>query len=69
MKQYDDAEKWFQKTIVLDPKRAIAYLNLADAYFDQQKKPEAKDAYEKYLALAPSSKTASSVRERLKSLQ
>lgn len=69
MKQYDDAEKWFQKTIVLDPKRAVAYLNLADAYFDQQKKAEAKDAYEKYLALAPNSKTATSVREKLKSLQ
>jgi peptidoglycan/xylan/chitin deacetylase (PgdA/CDA1 family)/tetratricopeptide (TPR) repeat protein len=69
MKQYDDAEKWFQKTIALDPKRAVAYLNLADAYLDQQKKPEAKDTYEKYLALAPNSKTAPSVREKLKSLQ
>jgi len=69
MKQYDDAEKWFQKTIALDPKRAVAYLNLADAYFDQQKKPEARDAYEKYLTLAPNSKTAPSVREKLKSLQ
>lgn len=68
MKQYDDAEKWFQKTITLDPKRAVAYLNLADAYFDQQKKPAAKDAYEKYLALAPNSRTAPSVREKLKNL-
>ena len=68
MKQYDDAEKWFQKTVALDPKRAVAYLNLADAYFDQQKKPEAKEAYGKYLALAPNSKTAPSVREKLKSL-
>lgn len=68
MHQYDDAEKWFQKAINLDPKRAIAYLNLGDAYLDQQKKTEAKDAYEKYLTLAPNSKTASSVREKLKNL-
>jgi tetratricopeptide (TPR) repeat protein len=61
--------KWFQKTITLDPKRAVAYLNLGDAYLDQQKKSEAKDAYEKYLALSPTSKTAASVREKLKSLQ
>lgn len=68
MKQYGEAAKWFQKAIALDPKRAVAYLNLGDAYFDQQKKNEAKDAYQRYLALAPNSKTAPSVREKLKSL-
>ncbi len=69
MKQYDDAAKWFQKAITLDPKRAVAYLNLGDSYFDEQKRTEAKDAYEKFLALAPNSKSAPSVREKLKSLQ
>jgi tetratricopeptide (TPR) repeat protein len=68
MGQFDNAVKWFQKSIALDPRRAVAYLNLGDAYFDQQKKVEAKDAYEKYLALAPNSKTAPSVREKMKSL-
>jgi len=68
MGQYDEAEKWFLQTTTLDPKRAVAYLNLGDAYFDQQKKAEAKDAYEKFLALSPNSKSAPTVRERLKAL-
>jgi peptidoglycan/xylan/chitin deacetylase (PgdA/CDA1 family)/tetratricopeptide (TPR) repeat protein len=68
MGRYDDAVKWFLQTISLDPKRAVAYLNLGDAYFDQQKKLEAKDAYEKFLALAPNSRSAPAVREKLKSL-
>ena len=49
-------------------KRAIAYLNLGDAYFELQRKPEAKDAYERFLDLAPNSKTAPAVREKLNSL-
>ena len=68
MGQYEDAVKWFQKAIAFDPKRAVAYLNLGDAYFDQQKKAEAKDAYGKYLALAPNSKTAPAVRDKMKLL-
>jgi tetratricopeptide (TPR) repeat protein len=69
MSRYDDAVKWFLQTIALDPKRAIAYLNLGDAYLNLQKKPEARDAYEKFLALAPNSKSAPTVHEKLKSLQ
>jgi len=29
--RYDEAVEWFKKTIGIDPKRAIAYLNLGDA--------------------------------------
>jgi predicted negative regulator of RcsB-dependent stress response len=47
---------------------SIAYLNLGDAYLQLQKKPEAKAAYEKFLQLAPNSKSAPSVQEKLKSL-
>src|SRR5215471_1446872 len=68
MKQYDDAAKWFQQAIDQDPKRAVAYLNLGDVYFDQQKAAEARDAYNKFLALSPNSKSAGAVRERLKNL-
>jgi len=68
LEQYDAAVKWFLQAITLDPKRAIAYLNLGDAYLALQKKAEAKDAYEKFLALSPNSKAASAVRERMKSL-
>jgi hypothetical protein len=33
-----------------------------------QKKPEAKDAYEKFLALSPNSKSAPDVRAKIQSL-
>jgi TolA-binding protein len=68
MGQYDDAVKWYLQTIALDPKRAVAYLNLGDAYLNLQRKAEAKDAFEKFLALAPNSKSAPDVIEKLKSL-
>jgi tetratricopeptide (TPR) repeat protein len=69
MENYDDAVKWFQQTIALDPKRSVAYLNLGDAYWQLHKKPEAKDAYERFLAIAPTSKAAPGVQEKLKALQ
>jgi len=68
MNQFDEAVKWLQQAIVLDPKRAIAYVNLGDAFAAQQKNAEARTAYEKFLALSPDSKTATYVREKLKSL-
>jgi tetratricopeptide (TPR) repeat protein len=69
MAQYDDAVKWFKQTLALDPKRAVAWLNLGDAYVNLKKNAEAREAYEKYLALAPNGKSAPDVREKLKSLQ
>src|SRR5262249_30553388 len=68
LQQFDDAVKWFLQTISLDPKRSIAYLNLGDAYVQLHKNAEAKAAYEKFLALAPNSKSAPAVQEKLKSL-
>jgi len=57
------------ETIALDPHRAIAYLNLGDAYLQMGKKSEAKKAYEKYLELQPNSKVAPGVQEKIKSLE
>jgi len=68
MNQFEEAVKWFEQTIVLDPKRAVAYLNMADAFMALQKKEEARAAYEKFLILSPNSKSAPTVREKLKSL-
>ena len=68
MQQYDESVKWFQKAIAVDPKRSIAYLNLGDAYVNLHKPADAKAAYEKYLVLSPNSKSAPTVREKLKSL-
>jgi peptidoglycan/xylan/chitin deacetylase (PgdA/CDA1 family)/tetratricopeptide (TPR) repeat protein len=68
MGKLDDAVKWYLQTVALDPKRAVAYLNLGDAYLSMQKSAEAKGAYEKFLELAPNSKSAPDVREKLTSL-
>ena len=57
-----------QKASANDPKRAVAYLNLGDAYLQLQKKVEAKAAYQKFLDLSPTSKSAPAVREKMKSL-
>jgi Flp pilus assembly protein TadD len=66
---YAEAIEWFQKTIALDSNRAVAYLNLGDAYLQLGKKSEAKQAYQKYLQLQPNSKAAAGVQEKLKSLE
>jgi peptidoglycan/xylan/chitin deacetylase (PgdA/CDA1 family)/uncharacterized caspase-like protein len=68
MGQHEEAVKWFLHAITADPNRAVAYLNLGDAYSELHKPNDAKSAYERFLALAPNSKTSSAVREKLKSL-
>jgi tetratricopeptide (TPR) repeat protein len=66
--KYDLAVYWLQKTVQLDPKRAVAYLNLGDALAKLNRNPEARDAYKKYLELAPNSKAAPDVKEKLATL-
>jgi tetratricopeptide (TPR) repeat protein len=68
MGQYQEAAKWFQQAISVDSKRAIAYLNLGDTYQEMHRMSEAKSAYEEFLALAPNSKSAPAVRDKLNAL-
>jgi tetratricopeptide (TPR) repeat protein len=68
LEKFEDAVRLFLQTLKLDPSRAVAYINLGDAYVKLQKIPEAKVAYEKYLEMAPNSKSAPEVREKLKGL-
>jgi hypothetical protein len=60
---------WFDKSIALDPKRAIAYINLGDPWFNLNRKANAKKAYQKYPELAPNSTKALKIIERLANLQ
>jgi len=60
---------WFQKAIAIDHQRAIAYLNLADAYVRVGKPKDAKQNYEKFLQLSPTSANADEVRQRIVELQ
>jgi tetratricopeptide (TPR) repeat protein len=54
-----------QKTIEIDPKRAVAYLNLGDVYVKLNRIVEARQAYTKYLELVPDSKSAPDVKKQL----
>jgi len=56
------------KAIEIDPNRAVAYLNLGDAYAKLNNIAEAWRAYEKYLELAPDTKSAPEVKKKLDAL-
>lgn len=68
MQKYDDAITWFLKTIALDSNRAVAYVNLGDAYLKLDQKDNAKQAYEKYLELAPTGRSAVYARQKLQEI-
>jgi Tfp pilus assembly protein PilF len=57
------------KAIEIDPRRAVAYANLADAYMKLGKTTEARQYYEKYAEMAPNSPTIEYVRKKLDELK
>ncbi len=59
---------WLKTTVGIDPKRAVAYLNLGDALVKLNHNAEAGEAYRKYLELAPDSKSAPDVKKKLEAL-
>jgi Flp pilus assembly protein TadD len=70
-RQYDMCAELFREAIELDPTRAVAYLNLADALQEENariNRLEIGQAYAKYLELAPSSKGAPVVKKKLDDL-
>ncbi len=68
MGKYGESVLWLEKTISIDPKRAVAYLNLGDAYAKLKRNAKARQAYTKYLELAPDSKSAPQVKKKLDAL-
>ena len=66
--KYDLAVYWLQKTVALDPKRAVAYLNLGNALAKLNRNAEAREAYGKYLELAPDSRSVPDVHRKLAAL-
>jgi len=68
MGKYGESVLWLEKTISIDPKRAVAYLNLGDAYAKLKRNAKARQAYSKYLELAPDSKSAPKVKKKLDAL-
>jgi hypothetical protein len=65
MGKYVESLYWFNKTIEIDPERAVAYLNLGDSLAKVNRNAEARQAYTKYLELAPDSKSAPDVKKKL----
>jgi len=67
---YESAVTWLYKTTEIDSKRAVAYLNLGDALLklNRHREPYAREAYRKYLELAPDSKLAPEVKKKLDAL-
>jgi tetratricopeptide (TPR) repeat protein len=68
MQKFGDSLEWFQKAIVADPKRAVAYLNMGDAYVKLERKDEARQNYQKFLELAPNSSSAAAVKAKVAAL-
>ncbi len=62
------AQEQSPPTIRLAPTRVVAYINLGDAYVKLDRRSEAKQAYDKYLELAPNSREAADVAAKLKAL-
>jgi hypothetical protein len=65
---FEKAVTLLQKTIEIDPKRAVAYLNLGEVYAKLNRIVEARQAYTKYLELVPDSKSAADVKKKLDAL-
>jgi hypothetical protein len=68
LRDYENAVTWLYKTTQIDAKRAVAYLNLGDALVKLNRNVDAREAYKKYLELAPDSKAAPGVKKKLDAL-
>jgi len=67
-RKYEASVDWLKKAVGIDPKRAVAYVNLGDAYAKLKRNAEARQAYKEYLELAPDSKSAPDVKKKLEAL-
>jgi hypothetical protein len=68
MGNYEQCVVSLKQALTYDPKRAVAYLNLGDALAKLNRNSEARQAYTKYVELAPNSKSASDVKAKLAAL-
>jgi uncharacterized caspase-like protein len=63
------AVEWLQKTIALDPERAVAYLNLGEAYELLKKPAEAASAYQRYVVLTRPTPFTRGLKRKIDALQ
>lgn len=67
--QADEALKYWEKAVTLDPKMTDAWLQLGFAYYSVGNKDKAKEALQKVITLEPGSENAKSAQEFLDSMQ
>jgi tetratricopeptide (TPR) repeat protein len=67
-KKYHAAANRYKEAICWDPSNKEAFLKLGEAEEKLHNRDEARDAYEKYLALAPDAKNATEIKKRLAKL-
>lgn len=69
LKRYKESADWLEKTTLLDPKRAVSWLNLGDSYVQLKMEDKAREAYKTYLSLVPKGTAAESARSKLAKLR
>lgn len=67
--QADEAIKYWEKAVTLDPKMSDAWLQLGFAYYATGNKDKAKEALQKVIQLEPGSDNAKSAQEFIDSMQ
>jgi predicted TPR repeat methyltransferase len=60
---------WYERTLVLDPSRAIAWANKGELFEKTERKADAAKAYKKFLEISPMHPSAAHVRSRLAALE
>lgn len=68
-KQSEEAIKYWEKAVSLDPKMTDAYLQMGFAYFSLQNMEKAKEAFHKVIEIEPGSDNAKSAQEMLDTMK
>lgn len=68
-KQPEEAIKYWEKTVSLDPKMTDAYLQMGFAYYSMKNMDKAKEAFQKVIAIDPGSDNAKNAQEMLDSMK
>jgi tetratricopeptide (TPR) repeat protein len=67
-KKYHAAVNRYKEAVCWDPSSKEAFLKLGEVEEKLHNRDEARDAYQKYLALAPDAKNAAEIKKRLQKL-
>lgn len=68
-KQSEEAIKYWEKAVTLDPKMTDAYLQIGFAYFSLKNMDKAKEAFHKVIEIEPGSDNAKSAQEMLDTMK